>query len=113
MAKHRSEAEEARQHQGPGHVDPALYDLRWRFPDPRRPGLVAVSANFLHGYPYATNAGGHMIPVPADAFTWISRYPRRADLGGGIYIYEVGAGGAGADSSAGDAGGDNGAGVGR
>ena len=96
-----------------GHVDPALYDLRWRFPDPRRPGLVAVSANFLHGYPYATNAGGHMIPVPADAFTWISRYPRRADLGGGIYIYEVGAGGAGADSSAGDAGGDNGAGVGR
>ena len=73
-----------------GHVDPALYGIVWRFPDPNRPGLVAVSANFLHGYPYVTYAHGRMVPVPPDAFTWIAAYPRVADLGGGIYLYRIG-----------------------
>jgi hypothetical protein len=73
-----------------GHVDPALYGIRWHFPDPRRPGPAAVSANFVHGYPYATFAGGHMTPVPPGAFSWIERYPRWADLGGGIFLYEIG-----------------------
>lgn len=72
-----------------GHVDPALYGIRWHFPDPKRPGLVAVSANFLHGYPYATYAGGRIVPVPPGAFTWIGRHPRVADLGGGIFVYNV------------------------
>jgi 4-amino-4-deoxy-L-arabinose transferase-like glycosyltransferase len=79
-----------------GHVDPALYGIRWQFPkrpvgraDPNRPGLVAVSANFLHGYPYATYAGGRIVPVPPGAFTWIGRFPRVADLGGGIFVYDV------------------------
>jgi len=72
-----------------GHVDPALYGIRWHFPDPRRPGLVAVSANFLHGYPYATYAEGRIVPVPPGAFSWIARFPRVADLGGGIFVYNV------------------------
>ena len=51
---------------------------------------MAVSANFLHGYGYMTFAGGRMVPVPAGAFTWIARYPRVADLGGGMYVYKIG-----------------------
>lgn len=73
-----------------GHVDPAVYGIDWDFPRPDRPGLVAVSANFLHGYPYATYAEGRMVPVPPDAFTWIAKLPRVADLGGGIYVVRVG-----------------------
>ncbi len=72
-----------------GHVDPAIYGIRWHFPDPNRPGLVAVSANFLHGYPYATYAEGRIVPVPPGAFAWIGRFPRVADLGGGIFVYRV------------------------
>jgi Dolichyl-phosphate-mannose-protein mannosyltransferase len=76
-----------------GHVDPSIYGIPWRFPDPNHPGPAVVSANFAHGYPYVTNVRGHMVPVPAGAFSWIGRYPRRADLGGGLYFYEIGAGG--------------------
>jgi hypothetical protein len=72
-----------------GHVDPAIYGIQWVFPRPDRPGLVAVSANFLHGYPYATYAGGRMVPVPPGAFTWIARGERGADLGGGIFVYRI------------------------
>lgn len=73
-----------------GHVDPALYGIDWGFPRPDRPGLVAVSANFLHGYPYATYAGGRMVPVPPGAFTWIAKHERVSDLGGGIFVYRIG-----------------------
>ena len=72
-----------------GHVDPAIYGIEWDFPRPDRPGLVAASANFLHGYPYATYAGGRMVPVPPGAFTWIAKHPRVADLGGGIFVYRI------------------------
>jgi hypothetical protein len=72
-----------------GHVDPALYGIRWHFPNPNRPGLVAVSANFLHGYPYATYAEGRILPIPPGAFAWIGRFPRVADLGGGIFVYKL------------------------
>jgi len=75
-----------------GHVDPSIYGIRWRFPDPNHPGPAVVSANFAHGYPYVTNVRGHMVPVPAGAFSWIARHPRRADLGGGLYLYEIGVG---------------------
>ncbi|HXJ78254.1 MAG TPA: glycosyltransferase family 39 protein [Candidatus Methylomirabilis sp.] len=74
-----------------GHVDPAIYGIAWHFPRPDRPGLVAVSANFLHGYPYATYAGGHMVAVPAGAFTWLAKARRVADLGGGMLVYQVAA----------------------
>jgi hypothetical protein len=72
-----------------GHVDPALYGIAWDFPRPDRPGLVAVSANFLHGYPYATYANGRIVPIPPGAFAWIGRHPRVADLGGGIFVYRI------------------------
>ncbi len=72
-----------------GHVDPALYRIAWDFPRPDRPGLAAVSANFVHGYPYATYANGQMVPIPPGAFTWIDRHPRVADLGGGVFIYKI------------------------
>jgi hypothetical protein len=72
-----------------GHVDPTLYGIDAYLPRPDQPGLVAVSANFLHGYGYMTFAGGRMMPVPAGAFTWIARYPRVADLGGGLFVYQV------------------------
>jgi len=73
-----------------GHVDPAIYGIAWGFPRPDRPGLVAVSANFLHGYPYATYANGRIVSIPPDAFTWIGRFPRVADLGGGVFVYRIG-----------------------
>jgi 4-amino-4-deoxy-L-arabinose transferase-like glycosyltransferase len=73
-----------------GHVDPAIYGIRWEFPDPTRPGPVAVSANFLHGYPYATYANGRILPIRPGAFTWIGRFPRTAELGGGMFVYRVG-----------------------
>jgi 4-amino-4-deoxy-L-arabinose transferase-like glycosyltransferase len=73
-----------------GHVDPALYGIRWEFPDPTHPGPVAVSANFLHGYPYATYANGRILPIPPGAFTWVGRSPRVAELGGGIFVYRAG-----------------------
>jgi hypothetical protein len=72
-----------------GHVDPAIYGIHWGFPRLDQPGLVAVSANFLHGYPYATYAGGRMVPVPPGAFTWIARGERVEDLGGGIFVVRI------------------------
>ncbi len=74
-----------------GHVDPSIYGIRWRFPDPGHPGLAVVSANFVHGYPYVTNVRGRMVPVPPGAFAWIASHPHRADLGGGLYLYDIGA----------------------
>lgn len=72
-----------------GHVDPEVYGVRWHFPRPDRPELVAVSLNFLHGYPYATYAGGRIVPVPAGAFTWLAGHPRVAELGGGMVVVRV------------------------
>lgn len=69
-----------------GHVDPALYGIRWDFPSPGRPGPVAVSANFLHGYAYLTYANSRMMPVRPDAFRWLEKYPQIESLGGGIFI---------------------------
>jgi hypothetical protein len=75
-----------------GHVDPAIYGITWHFPHPGEPGTVAVSANFLHGYPYATYAHGRMMPIPPGTFTWIGQSPRAADTGGGIFLYRIGGG---------------------
>ncbi|HEX4965407.1 MAG TPA: glycosyltransferase family 39 protein [Thermoanaerobaculia bacterium] len=72
-----------------GHVDPAIYGISWDFPRPGHPGPVAVSANFLHGYPYVTYAGGRMVPVRPDAFRWLERYPVVKSLGGGIFIVQA------------------------
>ncbi|HEX3553443.1 MAG TPA: glycosyltransferase family 39 protein [Thermoanaerobaculia bacterium] len=72
-----------------GHVDPAIYGIAWDFPRPDRPGLVAVSANFLHGYPYVTYAGGRMVPVRPEAFQWLEKYPEMEYLGGGVFLVQV------------------------
>lgn len=72
-----------------GHVDPALYGITWTFPRPGDRGLVAVSANFLAGSPYATYANGRMVPVGPDGFSWIRDCPRVARLGGGIFIHDL------------------------
>lgn len=72
-----------------GHVDPALYGIAWEVP---YPGLAwsAVSANFLHGLPYATYMNGRIVPVPAGAFTWLAVLPERRYLGGGIFLVRTG-----------------------
>jgi hypothetical protein len=74
-----------------GHVDPLIYGIRWHFPSRRPPGeeAVAVSANFAHGYPYATFAEGRMVAIAPGAFAWVERCPRLADLGGGIHLYRT------------------------
>ena len=72
-----------------GHVDPAIYGIDWDFPHTERPGLVAVSANFRHGYPYATYRDGRILPIPPNAFTWIGQFPRVVDIGGGIFVYRI------------------------
>ncbi|HEX5758676.1 MAG TPA: glycosyltransferase family 39 protein [Thermoanaerobaculia bacterium] len=74
-----------------GHADPALYGIRWQ--PPRRAGgpeWTAVSANFLHGLPYATYYWGRIVPVPAGAFTWLAAYPERRYLGGGLFLVRTG-----------------------
>jgi len=73
-----------------GHVDPAIYGIDWHFPHPGAPGTVAISANFLHGYPYVTYAQGRMMPIPPGTFAWVQEQPRAEDLGGGILIYRIG-----------------------
>ncbi len=70
-----------------GHVDPAIYGIAATTPVAGQAGLVAVSANFLHGYPYVTFSDGHMTPVPENAYAWIAAGERVADLGGGMLIY--------------------------
>jgi hypothetical protein len=71
-----------------GHVDPGVYGISWEFPrpGPEAPEWTAVSANFLHGLPYATYYDGRILPVPAGAFTWLAAYPERRYLGGGLFL---------------------------
>ncbi len=75
-----------------GHVDPALYGIAWELPRPQGPlpEWTAVSANFLHGLPYATYLDGRIVPVPAGAFTWLAAYPERRYLGGGLFLVRTG-----------------------
>ena len=73
-----------------GHVDPAIYGVDAR-PLPPRPftGYAAVSANFVHGYPYATYADGKIVPVPENAYRFLENLPIEEDLGGGIFLYRL------------------------
>jgi hypothetical protein len=71
-----------------GHVDPAIYGIRWQFPEPgRKSRFVVVSANFAHGYPYVTYADGGMVPVPEDAYAWTAGLPFERNLGGGLLLF--------------------------
>jgi hypothetical protein len=33
-----------------------------------------------------TFAGGRMVPVPADTFKWLEKYPEPEYLGGGMFV---------------------------
>lgn len=73
-----------------GHVDPALYGLRYRLlPATPVEGIVAVSENFLGGYSYLTVApDGTMKGVASDTAAWLrSRTPVRRI--GSILLYDT------------------------
>lgn len=74
-----------------GHVDPRVYGLETSFPSPvPTPGLCAVSANFLGGYPYAiTYAGPRILGVKAGVWSWFDRLQPVARIGSSIYVFDV------------------------
>ena len=73
-----------------GHVDPALYGLRYRLlPATPVEGIAAVSENFLHGYPYLTVApDGAMTGVAGDTAAWLRSREPVARLGS-ILLYDT------------------------
>ncbi len=73
-----------------GHVDPALYGLHYQLlPATPVEGIIAVSENFLWGYPYVTVApDGRVTAVASDTAAWLrSRRPVRRL--GSIRIYDT------------------------
>jgi hypothetical protein len=74
-----------------GHVDPHLYGIDFSLPPTKpTPGLCAVSANFLAGYPYAvTYAGERILGVGRGVWSWFDRYRPVARVGRSIYVFDV------------------------
>ena len=74
-----------------GHVDPHLYGIDFSLPPPTpTPGLCAVSANFLAGYPYAiTYAGERILGGRAGAWSWFDHLRPVARIGQTIYVFDV------------------------
>jgi hypothetical protein len=74
-----------------GHVDPELYGIAFTLPPTTpTPGLCAVSANFLAGYPYAvTYAGERILAVRPGAWSWFDRLDPVARVGRSIYVFDV------------------------
>jgi hypothetical protein len=81
-----------------GHVDPALYGLRYQLLPPTPvEGLVAVSENFLHGYSYLTVApGGAMTAVAGDTAAWLRSREPAARIGSILLFDTRGGDGGGA-----------------
>lgn len=73
-----------------GLVDPALYGLRYRLVPPTPvEGIIAVSENFLWGYPYLTVApNGGLVGVRGDTAAWLRSYEPVMRLGS-IRIYDT------------------------
>lgn len=73
-----------------GHVDPALYGLHYQLlPATPVEGIIAVSENFLWGYPYLTVApNGGMIGVAGDTAAWLRTLQPVRRLGS-IRIYDT------------------------
>jgi hypothetical protein len=76
-----------------GHVDPKVYGIDYTLaPAAPTPGLYAVSANFLAGYPYAiTYAGDRIRGVRQGSWTWFDRLTPAARAGSSIYVFDVSA----------------------
>jgi hypothetical protein len=76
-----------------GHVDPKVYGIDYTIaPSAPAPGLCAISANFLAGYPYAiTYAGPQIRGVKKGAWTWFDRLTPVARVGSSIYVFDVSA----------------------
>ncbi|HXC53540.1 MAG TPA: glycosyltransferase family 39 protein [Candidatus Limnocylindrales bacterium] len=74
-----------------GHVSPKVYDLDFTLPPTTpAPGLCAISANFLAGYPYAiTYAGDRIRGVRPGAWSWFDKLVPIARIGRSIYVYDV------------------------
>jgi hypothetical protein len=74
-----------------GHVDPKVYGIDYTIaPTSPAPGLCAVSANFLAGYPYAiTYAGERIRGVKQGSWTWFDRLEPVARVGSSIYVFDV------------------------
>jgi len=72
-----------------GHVDPAIYGIEWDLPETRISPYVAISANFLHGYPYPIYRKGEMINFPPERYTWLLKEKPVAILNGSIFIYHI------------------------
>jgi hypothetical protein len=74
-----------------GHVDPHLYGIDYSFPPiAPTPGLCAVSANFLAGYPYAiTYAGERILGVKPGVWSWFDRFRPVARVGRSIWVFDV------------------------
>lgn len=74
-----------------GHVDPHLYGIDYTFPATQpTPGLCAVSANFLAGYPYGiTYAGEPVQRVRPGIWSWFDRLHPLARVGRSIFVFDV------------------------
>jgi hypothetical protein len=74
-----------------GHADPAAYGIRYSLPDARyAPGVYAISANYLGGYPYAITYGGAGIQrVLPGQWAWLDRFEPTARVGRSIWIYDL------------------------
>jgi 4-amino-4-deoxy-L-arabinose transferase-like glycosyltransferase len=74
-----------------GHVDPKVYGIDYTIaPAAPAPGLCAISANFLAGYPYAiTYAGEKIRGVKKGSWTWFDRLTPVARVGSSIYVFDV------------------------
>jgi len=74
-----------------GHVDPGIYGIEYAIaPTQPAPGLCAVSANFLGGYPYVvTYAGRDVLLVPPGTWSWFDRLTPIARVGRSIYVFDV------------------------
>lgn len=82
-----------------GHADPSLYGIKFHLPR-RSDALIAVSVNFLHGYPYALTylhpwtKRPPLVTDPAYYDTLLLArallyYEPLARIGGSIYLYDL------------------------
>jgi hypothetical protein len=73
-----------------GHVDPGLYGIHYDLvpPTPTR-GLLAVSVNFLMGYPYVTpDSDGRLVAIGPSHLTWL-RASKPVEKLGSIWVFDT------------------------